>query len=91
MKAVVKDYAVLVCLTILQGVGAVSGLTRAKVNNAAKEHTEHILRLEAIGMEGVREKNLLSINCSEIDWTFHYQPPFLHQKLPKCGDVIQPQ
>ena len=37
------------------------------------------------------KKNLLNINCEEIDWTFYYQSPFLQMNLPKCGDVIQPR
>ena len=35
--------------------------------------------------------SILSRNCSDIDWVFQYEPPFLHQSLPVCGDVIQPK
>ena len=56
----------------------------------AEEHQKYIEILHTMKREGV-DTNLLSINCSEIGWTFFYEPPFLHQKLPKCGDVIQPQ
>jgi len=70
---------------------ALSGLTTSHHQVAlAKEHLQYIKTLHTAQREGV-ETNLLSINCSEIDWTFFYEPPFLHQKLPKCGDVIQPQ
>ena len=34
--------------------------------------------------------SILSRNCSDIDWIFKFAPPFLHQSLPVCGDVIQP-
>ena len=56
----------------------------------AEEHQKYIEMLHTMKRDAVGT-DLLSINCSEIGWTFFYEPPFLHQKLPKCGDVIQPQ
>ena len=35
--------------------------------------------------------SILSRHCADIDWVFRYEPPFLHQSLPVCGDVIQPK
>ena len=67
------------------------GLTKDQLETAALEHKVHIKSLQAINRGGIVKKNLLNINCEEIDWTFYYQSPFLHMNLPKCGDVIQPR
>ena len=55
------------------------------IRQEAERHDNH-LRL----LESEAEKGILSRNCSEIDWTFEYGPPFLHMSLPMCGDVIRP-
>ena len=45
---------------------------------------------ELTAMRGKSSSSILSRNCSDIDWTFRFAPPFLHQSLPVCGDVIKP-
>ena len=53
------------------------------IRQEAERHENHLRLLET-------EAGILSRNCSEIDWTFEYGPPFLHMSLPMCGDVIRP-
>ena len=58
------------------------------IRQEAERHEEHLSLLETEARHGVG--GILSRNCSEIDWTFEYGPPFLHMSLPMCGDVIRP-
>ena len=58
------------------------------IRQEAERHKEHLSLLETEASHGVG--GILSRNCSEIDWTFEYGPPFLHMSLPMCGDVIRP-
>ena len=53
----------------------------------AEKHKNHLRLLENAATD---VGGILSRNCSEIDWTFEYGPPFLHMSLPMCGDVIKP-
>ena len=55
------------------------------IRQEAERHDNHLRLLETEAGKGI-----LSRNCSEIDWTFEYGPPFLHMSLPMCGDVIRP-
>eukprot|EP00092_Neocalanus_flemingeri_P014018 GFUD01015123.1.p1 GENE.GFUD01015123.1~~GFUD01015123.1.p1 ORF type:complete len:473 (-),score=104.59 GFUD01015123.1:73-1491(-) len=66
------------------------GLTEDQIEIAAREHKEQIERFKDVE-HGETLNSILKINCSEIDWTFYYQSPFLHMYLPKCADVIQPR
>ena len=53
------------------------------LSDAAVHHDKELQQLQ-------RGHGLLSRNCSELDWTFYYESPFLHMSLPVCGDVIKP-
>ena len=57
------------------------------IRQEAHRHENHLRLLET---EARDVGGILSRNCSEIDWTFEYGPPFLHMSLPMCGDVIRP-
>ena len=57
------------------------------IRQEADRHENHLRLLET---EARDVGGILSRNCSEIDWTFEYGPPFLHMSLPMCGDVIRP-
>lgn len=52
-------------------------------SKAAEKHNKELQKLTS-GL------SILSRNCSELDWEFRYESPFLHMALPACGDVIKP-
>jgi len=66
------------------------GLNSRDLREAAVEHRAH---LAALAEEDSRRSvhNPLKKTCDEIKWTFYYKKPFLHMKLPVCGDAIQPK
>ena len=92
----VKTVALLCFLTIQSRICARAdswhwhGLNSRDLREAAVEHRAH---LAALAEEDSRRSvdNPLKKTCDEIKWTFYYKKPFLHMKLPVCGDAIQPK
>jgi len=66
------------------------GLDGGQLNALHQQHQQHINKLKEEKLKFPWPHFSVNKTCPELNWTFHYEEPFLHMALPACGDVIKP-